>query len=529
MGRPVSDPRATALETVDRRMPELSALTAEIFALAEPAWREYRSAARYVELLRAEGFDVAVCTGGMPTAFMARFGSGSPMVATYVEYDAVPGNSQAAVPYEAPREGTSRHAAGHTDPHSALGSGALGGALAAKAAIERHRLSGTLVVFGEPAEKVQGSKPIHAAKGYYDDLDAAVSFHPAYMAPKTNTVSWDTHCGAWASCVYTFEPDRPELWNARPGAAGIPQAHAGVRAPGAIDAVTLMYSVSKQLREHALPHSGSWSINEAILVAGQATADNLPPDIAQIQYSWRVPTLEMADRVAEALERNATHVAAITGCRVARRWVSRSRPGLPNHALSRATYANLVAAGPPIWGDEARSFANAIRASLGREPLDEPLDASMAALIAPEDAEAIVRRNLPAWQLNFTSDDYVEYTWHCPTARLYVGRCGLAAESVGPAPAWVSNAIGGFSACIDPTVRCAARTVGLTLVDLLTDGDLRAAARAEFVERTGGGIGGSRWVAPLLPRDFEPPIDLRWPEYVDTPRGRGWWIPSSSL
>ena len=175
--------RDTALAAVDARMADLSGWTRAIWELAEPAWREYRSARLYVDLLRAEGFDVEVGTGGMPTAFRAQFGSGSPVVATYAEYDAVPGNSQAAVPHEAPREGTTRHAAGHTDPHSALGVGALGGALAAKAAMERHGLAGTLVVFGEPAEKVQGSKPVHAAKGYYDELDAAISFHPAYVQP----------------------------------------------------------------------------------------------------------------------------------------------------------------------------------------------------------------------------------------------------------------------------------------------------------------------------------------------------------
>lgn len=110
--------------------------------------------------------------------------------------------------------------------------------------------------------------------------------------------------------------------------------------------------------------------------------------------------------------------------------------------------------------------------------------------------------------------------------RLYIGRCALAADPDGARyPAWVSNAIGGHPPCIDPTVRTAARTVGLTFVDLLTRPDLLAAARAEFEERTGGGIGGTAWIPPLLGADFEAPTGLRWPEYVETARGRGWWIP----
>ena len=65
--------------------------------------------------------------------------------------------------------------------------------------------------------------------------------------------------------------------------------------------------------------------------------------------------------------------------------------------------------------------------------------------------------------------------------------------------------------------------IGLTVLDLLTDGTSLAAAQAEFRQRTGGGIGGSKWVAPLLPRDFEPPVHYRWPEYVTTARGREEW------
>ena len=92
-------------------------------------------------------------------------------------------------------------------------------------------------------------------------------------------------------------------------------------------------------------------------------------------------------------------------------------------------------------------------------------------------------------------------------------------------PAWVSNALGGYRPAIDPMVFAAARCIGATVVDLLTDTSGIDRARAEFEDRTGGGIGGSNWVAPLLPRDFEAPIHYRWPEYISTARGEEWWIP----
>ncbi len=113
--------RTAALDWIAANQDRLSAFNARIWAHAEPAWREYRSARDYVELLRGEGFAVEEGSGGMPTAFVATWGQGGPVLASFSEYDAVPGNSQQVVPYRAPREGVHPYAAGHTDPHSVLG------------------------------------------------------------------------------------------------------------------------------------------------------------------------------------------------------------------------------------------------------------------------------------------------------------------------------------------------------------------------------------------------------------------------
>src|SRR5271163_2154203 len=176
----ITSPKRHALEWIDEQTRRFSDFHQRIWNYAEPAWREYKSAKSYCDLLRAEGFAVEEGSGEMPTAFAARWGKSGPVLGTYAEYDAVPGNSQQAVPYHAPRAGLHPWAAGHTDPHSALGTTALAGVLAAKAAMERFGLPGTLLLFGEPAEKVCGSKPVHAAKGYYDGADAFISYHPHF-------------------------------------------------------------------------------------------------------------------------------------------------------------------------------------------------------------------------------------------------------------------------------------------------------------------------------------------------------------
>ncbi len=519
----ISKEKQTALAWIEANQQRLSEFCQQIWWYAEPAFREYKSAKAYGDLLRAEGFQVEEGSGGMPTAFMATFGEGRPVLGSYAEYDAVPGNSQQPVPYRAPREGLHPWAAGHTDPHSALGVAALTGILAAKEAMVKHRLTGTLRFFGEPAEKVCGSKPVHAAKGYYDGCDAFICYHPH----PANTVMWDTHCGSYWSVVFTFECLEPETWIDQDLLAFPGRAHAAARCPAALDAVCLMYTTTKYTKEAMYPHTGTWTLNEFIMVAGQCTSDNLPPRFSQIQYAWRSPTLAIQEQIYRVLERNARQVAEITHCKVSTRWVTKTRVGLANRALAELTYRNLTLVGPTTFSEPAREFGRAIQKNLGISPMEDPFTEACQQLITPQDYEANLRRGLPAWQLNFTSDDYVDYTWHAPTVRLFTGRPALRPPTPGyQYPAWVYNALGGVPSCIDPMTFAAGKTIGATLVDLLTQPEELAKAQAEFRERTGGGIGGSKWVAPLLPRDFIPPIDLRWPEYVQTVRGEEWWIPT---
>jgi aminobenzoyl-glutamate utilization protein B len=515
--------KATVLQYIESQKNRFSDFHQQIWLYAEPAWREYRSAKAYCDLLHKEGFDIEEGSGGMPTAFVARYGRGKPVLGAYAEYDAVPGNSQQQTPYPAPRQDLHPWAAGHTDPHSALGTSALMGVLGAKAAMEKHKLQGTLVLFGEPAEKVCGSKPIHAAKGYYDGFDAFIAFHPH----ATNTAVWDTHCGSYWSCVFTFECLEPEKWVDERLLAAPAHPHSSPRCPGAIDALCLMYTNTKYTKEAIYSHTGSWTLNEFIMAGGQCTSDNLPPRFSQIQYAWRSPTLEIQQRVYNVLEANAKHAAQVTGCAVSVQWVSKTRIGLPNRALAELTYRNLELVGPPTYSRDAVRFAQAIQKNLGLPPGDNPFTDASQQLTTPQEYEAQLRQQLPPWQKNFTSDDYVEYTWHAPTVRLLTSRPSLKSPTPGHQyPAWVRNALGGVASCIDPGMFVGGKSIAATLVDLLTQPDALAKAQAEFKERTGGGVGGKRWVAPLLPKDITPPVDLRWPEYIETPRGREWWIPT---
>lgn len=512
--------KETAREWVKDNLEKLIDWHTEIWEYAEPAWREYRSAEWYVRHLRQEGFTVEENSGGMPTAFAAEWANGDgPTILSYAEYDAVPGNSQAAVTVEQPQDGLSRFAPGHTDPHSALGISTLAGLLATKHAMEKHSIPGRLKYTGEPAEKMHGSKVVHGLKGYYDDTDAIISFHPFYMLPLCNTARWDTQCGAYYSKVYTFVCDEPETWqlSANPNSP-IPASHSAARAPGANVALMQMYSASRIMHDAMLPSVGGWSLSDAILSDGQATADNLPARSARIQYSWRTPDIETAEHVLAVLDRNAEHAAATAHCEVETRWIARSRPGITNHAMASVLYSNLKEVGAPEYGPKAIELAQEIQRNLGIDPMDKPFLKETEELIAPEEAEKLLREEMPAWQKNWTSDDYVEMTHYAPTVRFYVARPALQpAPGRGAYPGWVMNALGGMRETIAPTIDVAGRTIAGTTIDLLTKPEILNEAKQEFYERVKG-AGMER----LLPDDFEAPIELPWPDYKGNNDARSW-------
>lgn len=513
--------KETAQTWVDEHLDELIEWHTHIWELAEPAWREYRSQQWYVERLRSEGFEVEDGSAGMPTAFSATWSQGNgPTLLTYAEYDAVPGNNQAASTREEPRGGLSRFAPGHTDPHSVLGISTLAGVLATKHAMEKHAINGTLKYTGEPAEKMHGSKVVHGLRGYYDDVDAVVSFHPFYMLPLCNTARWDTQCGAYYSKVYSFVCDHPETWqisSADPNSP-IPAAHSAARAPGANVALSQMYTASRTMLDSMLPATGGWSFTDAILSDGQATADNLPQRIARLQYSWRTPDVEMAEHVLAVLDRNASAAATMAHCEVEERWVARSRPGLTNHVLAQTLYENLEQVGAPHYGAAAIEVAHEIQKALGMELQPKPFLPETEQLIEPQEAERILREQMPAWQRNWTSDDYVEMSHYAPLVRFYVSRPTLApVEGGGQYPSWVMNALGGIPATIAPTIVIAGKTIAGTFLDLFSSPEILSNATAEFTQRRE-----AEPSAALLPADFEAPIDLPWPDYSSHGDQRSW-------
>ena len=234
------------------------------------------------------GFEVEEGIATMPTAFSRRSAAAAgARLLRGVRRRARESPGAGAVPQAARR--LHRSAAGHTDPHSALGVGAFGGRPAAKAAMEKHRLPGTLGSSASQPRRCAGrsrSTPPTATTTTSTPTSASA---PPHSAPLQ-------HDGVGHALRRLLEQNLHLRVHASGNVGGAMGASAGsrhtlARAPAAIDAVCLMYTTTKYTKEAMFPHTGTWTLNEFILVAGQATSDNLPPNLSQIQYSWRSPTL----------------------------------------------------------------------------------------------------------------------------------------------------------------------------------------------------------------------------------------------
>jgi aminobenzoyl-glutamate utilization protein B len=332
-------------------------------------------------------------------------------------------------------------------------------------------------------------------------------------------VVWETQCGAYWNVAFTFEAHEPEKWSSPAGRVGWYRAN-----PGALDAVCMMYTVTKYTKEAVHPRTAGWTITEYVSIGGQS--NTAPPMIGQITYAFRSPSLEMQEKTHEFLSRNAKAVAETCGCKVTERIVTKTRVGLFNRTMAEMVDRNLRLVGSTRYDEKAKKFGREIQRNLGLEPMEDPFTDDCQRLLTPEEGEEMLRRVLPGWVEHYSSDDYVEYTWHAPSARLYTAKAVLRPVDGFRYPSWARLAMTGEPSTIDPMILVGGKTLATSFVELLMEPGLLKGAWEEFNERTGGGIGGSKWVAPLLPPELDPPIDMRWPEYIKTERGEEWWIPT---
>lgn len=472
--------KQTALDWVSANAKKLIDLSDRIWGFAEPAYREFRSAKAHCDFLRDCDFKVEEGIGGAPTAFLATYGSGKPIIATYAEYDAPAGNSQKPVPY---REPVIPYAPGH-DSHNILGVNATGGVVAARMAMEEHDLKGTLKIFGTPAEKIKSGKAFLARNGYYDDLDAVVGNHPAHY----NSIEWDEN------------REKPYMAVAFEFFGKLEYRGTPWLGKSAIDAASLMMTNANYMKEHIGP--AGWGLHENLYVGGQSLT-NLP-EYTQLWYGFSAPTIAEIEKIRDMLKDCAEAACKVTKCTYKMRITGFSRSTLPNRTLQKLAYRILELVGPPKFTEEEKEFCRKLQKALGMEPMDEPLDESLT-----PPWERPVR---PAYMTG--SDDSNEFSWYAPFCWIRVtGRfktpTGRRYKGKSQASPWAEGALSRTSVghkCLVVT----AKTIALSMIELLTNRSELEKAKAEFEERIKERGGREPC---LIPAGEKPPIDLALPEF----------------
>ncbi|NHN61624.1 MULTISPECIES: amidohydrolase [Halorussus] len=465
--------KAKLLERIEDQRDELVDLTRRLWESPELGLHETESAALLADRLEAAGFEVERGVGGMPTAFVASYGSGSPRIGILGEYDALPDLSQAVT---AEREPVEEGAPGHGCGHNLFGVGSLGAALALKEELD-DGLDGTVRYYGCPAEETLVGKVYMARDGVFDDLDAALTWHPSHL-----TAPWKSRSLAMNSLRYEFSGRSAH-------AADSPES-----GRSALDGVELMNTGVEFMREHV---SDDARLHYTIPNGGGAP--NVVPASASVWYFVRAPTREEVDRITEWLDDVADGAAQMTRTSVERRFLTGCYDYLANDVLSDRLLANMRELGPVDYSDDDREFAAELQATLDGETIRDRTDQ------LPPDAREVARgQSLYAEPLESYdegtvlsgSTDVGDVSWLAPTAQFW-----CASWPVGtPSHSWQAVAANGdFGA---KAAVYAAKALAMTGFDLLADPSLVEAAAEEF-QRTR-----PRDYETPLPPDAEPPFDV---------------------
>ena len=434
----------------------ITGLNRSVWEYAELGYQETKSAATIIKALEDDGFTVTKELAGIPTAFKAVWGSGSPVVGILGEYDALPGLSQkAGVAAPEPDEG---HTTGHGCGHCALGAGAVGAAMAAKAYLEQSGKTGTLVFFGCPAEEGGAGKAFMVREGCFKDCDICLAWHP-YSATFASVSSL-----ANARIIYRFTGK---------------SAHAATSpylGRSALDAVELMNVGCNYMREHMIPDA---RVHYAVTDTG-GDAPNVVQAHAEVIYSVRAPRVDQVCELAERVHNIARGAALMTETKVEIQVVSAYADVLQNKVLDNLVYGHMKEIFPLDYSHEELDYAEKFHA-VG-DPGDWTLYQTMAAKIMGENGKAFFRGAMadvcvPPLPLKQGSTDVGDVSWNVPSAWF-----GSACFALGtPAHSWLAVAQG-KSSIAHRGMTGAASVLARTALELMERPELVEAAWEEMKE-----------------------------------------------
>lgn len=450
--------KQTVQLTIESRFAEMTELSDQIWAFEEIAFQEFKSAAALSAYAEELGFKVTRGVGEIPTAFVAEYGSGSPIIGIMGEFDGLPGLSQNKVPFKSPLH---EDAPGHGCGHNLFGVASLSAAGAIKDLIAEGKIKGTIRFYGTPAEEKFFGKLWMLRAGLMDDVDIMMDWHPE---DQTKT---DVQKGlALVDFIVEFNGQAAHAsadpWNGR----------------SASDALELYTNGINYFREHVKP---TVRMHYHIQDGGQVV--NVVPDYSRLWVRVRDTSREGLMPVWKQVEKMAEGAAILANVSHKVTLVSGVHEILVNRSGSVAMQTNLEALGPITYTEEEQSFAKKIQEATGKpqiglvsviKPLEETLEHSMGG-----------------------STDVGDVSWVVPTIRM----TATTAPNGTPWHSWAVVASGGMSIG-HKGMGYAAKALAMTMVDLYQNETLRNEIKAEFKARKGD------YVYKGIVPDGPPPLNV---------------------
>jgi aminobenzoyl-glutamate utilization protein B len=431
--------KRAAIASIDTHAAALTQLSDQVWEFAETALREHRSAKVLADFAESQGFKVERGVSNMPTAFIATFGTGKPIIAIMGEYDALPGVSQKAT---AQQSALVEGGAGHGCGHNLFGAASLGAALAIKEQIAAGKLKGTIRFYGTPAEEAIGGKTYMARDGVFNDVDAMLAWHPG-DATQADMVSSQAMVDIMVEFKGRTAHAAADPWNGRSAVHGVEAFVNGVN----------------MMREHIKPTS---RLHYVIPQAGDVP--NVVPEHGKVWIWARDWQRNEVDDLIARLRKIADGAALISETTATFKIQNGSWEMLTNAPGAQLLDANLRLIGAPAFDAQENEFAKAIQRAT-HVPA-EGMDGSIRSLEnQPEEGG---------------STDVGDVSWVAPTLTLTVA----TAPKDAPWHAWPVVATGGMSIG-HKGMLVAAKVLAATMVDLYEKPATLREVRAEFEKKRG--------------------------------------------
>ncbi|MEP0132892.1 MAG: amidohydrolase [Eudoraea sp.] len=453
------DTKDEVVMELDKKSEAYADIAQNIWEFAEMGYLEEKSSALLQKTMSDEGFTIKKGVAGIPTAFIAEYGSGAPIIAILGEYDALPGLSQKAVPEKASAD----KEAGHGCGHHLFGTASAAAAIAVKDWMSASNTKGTIRFYGCPAEEGGSGKVYMVRDGLFNDVDIALHWHPGAQNASS------------AGAALANKSAKFRFYGVSAHAAASPE-----KGRSALDGVEAMNAMVNMMREH-IPEETR--IHYVITSGGKAP--NVVPDFAEVYYYARHDKRDVVLNIFDRISKAAEGAALGTGTKMDYELIGGTHELLPNLTLQKLMHDNLTIVEGITYTEEEIVFADKIAKTMGYDKAD----LETAQSIQPYKTEAKA----------FGSTDVGDVSFTVPT----VGMSSATWVPGTPAHSWQAVAAGGTTIG-KKGMMVAAKTLTLTAIDLMANQELINQAKAEFLERRGADF----VYIPLL-GDRPPALDYR--------------------